>query len=217
MTTTVWNDPPSGMVIQPPSVSQELSRVVIVGPCGAGKTTMATEFAHVLQAAHLALDDLVWGAGWRRRSNSEFIAAIERETSATKWVVDGDYGEVIAREVWPKADLIIWLDYPPLVFIARLIVRELRNGLAHVEPWAGHLAHLRWLVGKVYRSLWQGRSLRNSLPGRLSRLAPEVPLLRLTSPAQARRYLREVAQVRGANADDSSGALANSARFMESW
>ena len=90
-------------------------RIVIMGPKGAGKTTIARQLSKQLHIPAIELDEYLWnsnltkvpGATLRKR-----IAAVIESREA--WVIDGDCIEadfsVLTDIVWHKVSMAIWLD-----------------------------------------------------------------------------------------------------------
>src|SRR5579871_6058918 len=86
-------------------------RIVVVGSTGSGKTTLARHLACRLHLAHVELDALHWDANWVPAPTPIFRERVDAALSGPAWAVDGNYSKV--RDiVWPRADTVIWLDYP---------------------------------------------------------------------------------------------------------
>lgn len=99
-------------------------RIVIIGRTGSGKTTLARQLAAALDVPHVELDALYFGPDL---STVPLSVLRERTTAAIagdRWVTDGNKSAV--RDlVWPRADTLIWLDYPLAVSLWRLGKRAL--------------------------------------------------------------------------------------------
>jgi adenylate kinase family enzyme len=100
-----------------------MKRIVVIGSTGAGKTTLASSLAALLQIPHIELDALHWQPGWVANSKEDFIRQAELATRAAAWVVDGNYSKA-QHVIWPRADTLIWLDYPLLLILRRLLARR---------------------------------------------------------------------------------------------
>jgi len=103
-----------------------MKRVIIVGPSGAGKTTLARRLSKKLAIPHVELDQLWWRPGWKRLPNEDFEKIVRRELAKGEWVMCGNYSFV--REVlWSGADTIIWLNYSFALSFWRCLKRTMRR------------------------------------------------------------------------------------------
>ena len=115
-----------------------MRRVVVVGASGSGKSTLARELATRLAVPHIELDALHWGPDWTevpkeiRRSRAEAVVA------GDGWILCGNYSAV--RDlVWPRADTLIWLDYPMGVVLGQVIRRSVRRCITKESLWSGNV------------------------------------------------------------------------------
>lgn len=104
----------------------EMQRVVVVGSSGSGKTTFAARLAESLGVVHVELDALYWGPNWTSVANDVFRERVEKATSRSGWVVDGNYLP-IHDVFWHKATVLVWLDYSLLTVFSRSFRRSIRR------------------------------------------------------------------------------------------
>ena len=66
-----------------------MERVLVIGPCGAGKSTAAVELGAVLGLPVHHLDRLHWRAGWVESSREELETALAPILAGERWLIDG--------------------------------------------------------------------------------------------------------------------------------
>lgn len=105
------------------------NRVVIVGRTGSGKTTLGREVAAAMGVKHVELDSLYFGPGFSTAPLDLLRERTSEAIAGERWVTDGNKSAV--RDlVWPRADTIIWLDYPWVVSLWRLARRARGRALS---------------------------------------------------------------------------------------
>ena len=167
----------------PSTTLRGCQRILILGRTGSGKTTLARELAAAIDVPHVELDALYFGPGFSTVAlpvlRERTIAAIAGE----RWVTDGNKSAV--RDlVWPRADTVVWLDYPVAVSLWRL---GEAGALAHLGAQDGGLADGR--EGGAAQAAALGREGRAHSatvpPGATTRLSDDVR--RAAEPAPRRR------------------------------
>ena len=178
-------------------------RISVVGTTGSGKTTFAGGLAGKLGLRHIELDALYWDANWAGTPREVFRAKVEQAVlSVPAWVCDGNY-RMVRDILWPRAQAVIWLDYPFVVIFWRLWRRTWRNWRYHQPLCNGNYESLprqlkfwsddsifRWLV-KSYGRHKRDYPLLFSLPE-----YQHLAVLRFTSPAEAQAWLDNIGEVR---------------------
>jgi adenylate kinase family enzyme len=99
-----------------------MQRVLIIGPCGAGKSTLASELGPHLNLPVFHMDQLNWKPGWVESSKDELHEKLAIVTAADRWLIDGTYGGTLATRL-ERADRVVYLDYPIRLCVVRLIRR----------------------------------------------------------------------------------------------
>lgn len=127
------------------------NRIVVVGSTAAGKTTMAGELARRLGLRHVELDALFWEANWTQAATGVLRERVAAAVLDDGWVVDGNYSAV--RDiVWPRADMVVWLDYSLPLILVRLTRRTIARVASREELWNGNREEL-------YKQLFTRKSL----------------------------------------------------------
>lgn len=128
-------------------------RLVVVGTTSSGKSTLAAQIAKKLGLDFVELDALHWEPNWVEAPDDVFRQRVDAATRAPGWVVAGNYATV--RDiVWPRAQAVIWLDYPLPTVFWRLTRRTFRRWWTRELLWGTNRESL-W----VHFKLWSEESL----------------------------------------------------------
>jgi adenylate kinase family enzyme len=179
------------------ALSADARRIVVTGSTGSGKTTLARQLSQLLGIPHVELDAFNWEPNWTQATTEVFKQRVAEALRGDNWVVDGNYSAV--RDlVWPRAALLVWLDFPLRVIMWRLFWRTLLRGIKKEELWNGNREQLRTnflsrdsLFIWVLKTYWRRR---REYPDLLKQ--PEyahLKVVRLRSSKEMRRWLRRFA------------------------
>jgi adenylate kinase family enzyme len=109
-------------------------RLCVIGTTGSGKSTMAGELSRRLCIPRLEIDSVYWLPGWKERDRQVTRQVLEEFTRAEAWVVDGNY-RWLRDIIWPKAEALVWLDYPLSVVMWHLWHRTWQRVLSRELLW----------------------------------------------------------------------------------
>ena len=101
-----------------------MKRVLVIGPGGSGKSTIAKRLGRILGIDVKHLDSFYWRAGWTKPSEEDWINQVNELISAESWILDGNFGGTLARRV-ERCDTIIFLDMPRILCLWRVTKRRL--------------------------------------------------------------------------------------------
>ena len=146
-------------------------RIVVVGTTSSGKSTLASRLAEKLQADFIDLDSLHWEPNWVEAPDEIFRERVETALKANAWVVAGNY-HVVRDTIWPKAQAIIWLDYPFHIVFWRLFTRTIRRVVTKEKLFSGNVEN-----GWIHLKLWSQESLFHWLFKTYWRRKREYPML----------------------------------------
>lgn len=124
-----------------------MKRIVIVGACGSGKTSLGRHLAENLDYPLIDLDDLYWLPNWIMRPKDEILASIKKTVEAPQWVICGNHSPA-RKVIWSKADTIIWIDPPFLSLLWRVLKRSIRLMVTKQPICNGNYETLRRLFCK---------------------------------------------------------------------
>lgn len=146
-------------------------RIVVVGVTSAGKSMLAERLAQRFDLKYIELDALNWEPNWQTAPLKVFRARVEKATEADRWIVAGNY-HVVRDLIWPKAEAIIWLDYPLLTVLGQLTRRTFKRWWTQELLWGTNREPF-W----VHFKLWSTDSLYHWLFKTYWRRKREFPML----------------------------------------
>lgn len=110
-------------------------RVIIVGPSCSGKTTLGAELAELLGVPFIELDALFWKPNWQEPEPEEFREALLAAHEGDGWVSAGNYHRHTQDVTWPRAEAVVWLDFPMWLTSWRVIRRSWRRWRSKELLW----------------------------------------------------------------------------------
>lgn len=105
-------------------------RILVVGSPGAGKSTFARRLAERLSLPVIHLDLHYWHPGWRPSERSEWREKCAALAAAPDRIMDGNYISTFDIRM-PRADTLIWLDYPRRTCVRRMLLRIIKDRGRH--------------------------------------------------------------------------------------
>ncbi|QCB28465.1 topology modulation protein [Corynebacterium endometrii] len=173
-------------------------RIVIGGVTGAGKSTAATRLAAVLtrftgrETRAIDFDEIGWEPAsvkpWTHRPSWEQRQLASEAIQADSWVMTRPWSSA-EDIVFHRAQLVIYLDYPPRTTLARLFRRTITRIIRREPCCNGNRESLARLFSRDSIIYWWLKTVRSRHDEALElETAPSSPLnppvLRLTHPSQ---------------------------------
>jgi adenylate kinase family enzyme len=87
-----------------------MRRVAIIGPGGAGKSTLARQLGTKTGLPVVHLDTHYWRAGWTETPHDEWVPQVEALAQADRWIIDGNYSRTLPVRL-ARADTVVFLDF----------------------------------------------------------------------------------------------------------
>ena len=135
-----------------------MTRVIIIGGNGSGKSTFAKQLHTKTGLPLVHLDRLFWYGEWQTRTREEFDALLGAELEKDAWIIDGNYNRTIPWRL-SSCDTVFYFDFSTLRCLWGVTWRVLTN-LGRVRDDMGgdcrerfDLSFYRFILGfnKAYR------------------------------------------------------------------
>jgi adenylate kinase family enzyme len=170
-----------------------MKRIIIIGPGGAGKSTLARQLSEILKIEVLHLDSLYWRSGWEKPAEEEWENKVEELLQKDSWIMDGNFGGTMEMRL-ESCDTAIFMDFPPMICLYRVMKRRLKyRNTNRPDMTEGcnekiDLDFLGWI--------WNYRKSKKPKVERiLQKFEKDKNIIRLTSPAEAKAFLSKLKEV----------------------
>jgi len=133
-----------------PSLREPLKRILILGNCGSGKTTLGQRLGAMLGLPVVHLDRYYWQPGWREPAPEQWRQKVAELAAGEAWIMDGNYYRSLDLRL-PRADAVLYLNYPTWLCLLRVFKRYFQNrgrqrpDIVDGCPEKMDLEFLRWI------------------------------------------------------------------------
>jgi adenylate kinase family enzyme len=167
-----------------------MRRVLVIGCPGAGKTTLARQLAERSRLPLVHLDFHYWRPGWQLPDSKEWRAQVLALADAPAWIMDGNYSSTYDIRM-PRADTLVWLDYPRSICMRRVLLRTL-TGYGRTRPDLPESCPERLDI-PFFRYVWNfPEKHRPRIENGIERFGGHLLIARLCSDREASRFLATV-------------------------
>jgi adenylate kinase family enzyme len=132
-------------------------RILVYGVTGSGKSTAATRIAAATGLPLTLVDELTWLPGWVPVDGVEQRRVIGEIVRGERWVLDSAYGAWLDL-VLPRVELVVGLDYPRWLSLARLVRRTVSSAITKAPHCNGNVESWRGIVDRDSIIRWHFRS-----------------------------------------------------------
>ncbi len=167
-----------------------MQRIVIIGCCGVGKSTLARTLGKKLSLPVFHLDSYYWQKGWVETNQADWVKIHQRLIKGNSWIIDGNYGNTLEIRL-EASDVIIWLDFSRMLCLWRIITRYFKyKGTVRPDMAAGCQERLNL---EFLQYVWNfSAQHRTNILAKLAKYQDSKQIIILQNPHQVLDFLKEI-------------------------
>jgi len=130
------------MESQAPNEHTLPDRIWVLGPTGAGKSTVTARLAAHMGVEPTHIDDIHWQPDWTESPRGRTTARVAEIAQRPRWIMDGNYS-FVRTPLEHRIQFYVWLDLPLRVTFPRLVRRGIHRSLTQAPCCNGNRETLR--------------------------------------------------------------------------
>jgi adenylate kinase family enzyme len=127
-------------------MAHKYKKIAIIGSTASGKSTLANKLSKLYDLPHIELDQILF-ENRKRKTDDEFRDAVRLVVKEPEWICDGVFYN-LADIIWPKADIVIWLDLPLKTAYKQVLSRSLGRIIKAQSKPGGQRETLKTAFGR---------------------------------------------------------------------
>jgi adenylate kinase family enzyme len=130
-----------------------VTRVVIIGNAGGGKSTLARKLAAARRLQHVEIDRLLWEEGWKLASTDAYTKQHDDIIASDAWVIDGLGQQASIPRRIARATEVILIDMPLWMHFWLAAERQIAWATGALRHAPGGILQMPPTRG-LFRSIW---------------------------------------------------------------
>jgi len=167
-----------------------MERIMIIGCCGAGKSTLSKKLGKLTGLEVIHLDQYYWKSNWTESEVDEWTSEVKKLAEKPRWIIDGNYGGTMDIRI-KRADTIIYLDFPTIQCLWRITKRILKYK-GKVRPDMPVGCHERFDLEFYHYVATYNLIRRKKRLEKLKGLKDQKQILRFQNDKEVGAYLKEL-------------------------
>ena len=162
---------------------------MIIGCCGAGKSTLAQQLHRKTGLPLIHLDQHYWKPGWVESEKTDWQARSRKLANQDRWIIDGNYGGTMDIRL-ERADLIVFLDRTRWICTYRILGRTLFSfGKSRTDMAEGCAERFNWEFLVYTFTFWDRK--RPNLLAKLESWKSKKQVVQLKSEKDIKTFLAQ--------------------------
>ncbi|MFA6941126.1 MAG: topology modulation protein [Clostridiaceae bacterium] len=112
-----------------------VQRIMIIGCCGSGKSTLSKKIQERTKLPLIHLDKEYFGPDWEKPAKDEWKRKVINLCKNDKWIIDGNYISSMHIRI-TRADLVVFIDISRFKCLLRAVLRASRKTEKHRSDMA---------------------------------------------------------------------------------